>query len=411
MDHQPRLELPPPRAFAGGLRVWLLAAETWSGFSGHRHIFIDAGNAGPLVEPGDLILQRNAAGEYVLLGPESFSSIARGAVLDHLRHLSTARDLQARRQTDVIDVLDIALTPGRSRGRLAEDGQDVRSRTAFEHALLSLAARHEAGQALAALSAAKLAKPALVEGVHPLVRGIFRREHADILQDLFSATGETEFAEGSAPEYEAAAWAFQSAGFRHQSSSSRAMASAVRSTLNQPWLDGLPRVPEPARHALGYSVNRNYGFAVSLEAPSSWYAPSPAEGAYTAYGRVSLTDSGVMALLGDAPCASRRPVAVVHATQDGLLLRVGLAGAMEALLHNLPDLARQDEVDAISIESASLDRGDGDIWLGPKQPIVVRVRRCEYPQSFNVKLAMRDGDDLSLRFSVEGPSLHPQVFI
>lgn len=392
-------------------RIWILAVETGEISLDHRHLIVDAFDATPLAAPGDVMLVRQGPGKYAVLGPEKLDARARAELIGQLATLLTRPTTAPRRVTEIAEALDIALTRGRFRGTLVGMLEDVRARTSFEHALCSLAARHDGGAFEPALQAAHLAERVPEEATHPIVMGIFRREHGDMLSELYSETSDEFFLRTAVPTYLSAARSFESLGLRHQARAARHRADRLQSSVDEPWLPGLPMPPRATASSLGYSLRRACGFAIEVPTGAALPTTQGDTGVpFVWLGDLAVDEAEILAMLAVVPSPRRRIVAVVQEADGEMVVRVGLSGEMQAYFGLLPEDVDYSEVIAIELESERTELRGHQHAFRPSGPVTFVAKPRGSSHDLSVRVAMRRDDDLMLNFHVKKPTQLPQAY-
>jgi hypothetical protein len=399
VDSQQRFALPDPSlSGAGAMRVWLLTADR--PLADRRHVLVDSLHAYAVAHSGDLALVRVDTDRYLVMGPEGLAFEQRTRMVDHLVGILGTPGVRATRTTNLFDALAISLTAGRSRGALAFANDEARGRTQFEHVLLQVAARHGSpGRFENALVASARAAADPDPAMHPAVRALLDREHADMLAELFAESGDIELVRAASPIYARAARDFDRVGLQHQRRVCVGLADASGGAARRQWLPGFPQV-RTTPPSLGYAVQRLCGFGVAIAAPGAWWTPAKSAGPLVIYCEVRLGDAEIVGLLGNSASPHRRVVAEVLPSDDAVLIQVGLNDDFRASYRAQPASDAHADVSAISIDCDTLRFERPYLHMRPSGPVCFRARPTPgvSHHDVTVHVAMAEGDDLALAF-------------
>lgn len=398
---QLRLDFPERRS-GGDQRIWILAPEGGGLPTGQRHTFVDSTSASSFAGPGDVALVRTGEGRYSVLMPENLFSSRPDRLSEAIaRQLKTGAE-QARRISEIVEVTGIAPRAGICRGRLTQQTDDVRSRTDFEHALLSVASRNGPHGASDALRAIALSETIPEEDVHPVVHGVFSREKGDLLDFLSRRGNDGELVSAAIPAYLDAARAFRRAGLRHQASEARKSAANLHRSIDQSWLPGLPVPPRRRTATFGYGVERYCGFGIVVR--TDLPLPVAHGGTHSVFRKVEeieLSDKLMLGMLAGAHQARQRAVAVVRNVDGHLMLQAGLSDEVHAYMGALSPAADYSDVIAVMLDSPTLPIEGPAFLRNPSGPVSFRLTLTEEIHDVSLRIAMAKQDDLLLRFRIE----------
>lgn len=357
------LPLPPPSSepHRPPARLWIVAGEPIDKDrltnliqrARFRHAFVDAGTGFPAFGADDYILFATAvASQFSLLVPifddarlsRPSPRTARDMVHEYLANPQPCPQGSQR----VRDIAALSFTPGRryELGSSVAAQRTTGVRTGLERLLFALRERPTHASSVHTASLCADAERSLDERVHPALRGLFRREHADALRQAWSETDglDHDFLKAALAAYHLARKDFTEGMLWSQLSTTLRGERAMADLLVQPPLPGIsPGDRRPPAPSLGYCVRRVFGLPFAMAQPMNpSNTLSAAPPLFAGAGFLTLPERRLWQMVG-ASAANRYRLSahVEKAEDDGLALSSCLRNELHALL----GLTRQDAVE------------------------------------------------------------------
>lgn len=402
-----------------GRRLWLAAVEPadWPAVGGMlpswrgriRHAFVSAGCGAHAVGPQDVLLLRVPhTNQFHIFVPEPVCGVwnedrAR-SFRSSVENLVACRRARSTTGTGVRDLVAISF---RRSGSWRPD-----ARTGLERLLFGLRDQRVRGRRDNVAQLCRIAESSLDDSVHPALRALFRREHADALWTAPDDEGCQIERDAMRRYYDLAEQDFRACGLARQEAVTRRIRQAASDHFRAPCLPGLDFEDSgPHRNALGFGVHRIFAVPLEVDGDIGQQEPETPKlpGIHVCAGAVALDDELLLAMFNGA--RSRRRRLAVRSAPDrcgGVALRIGLHDELGALLGlHVVDRGGAGRCH-FDLSSPTISFSEQSFWLPDGQSkSITGIPMREGTHRLLLNALTEHGESVSLRFCLT----HPQAGI